>query len=101
MPDVAGNFFDPVKRAAALERLKGKPFQVNVDSIEPEGGPITGNTRVLVRGGPFLDMDSIFPHPKCKFGKLDLVVDATYVLCTQSPTSIESLEPRHRSKVSH
>lgn len=52
MPDVSNNYFDPVKKAAVLERLKGKPFSVTVDSIEPEGGPITGNTRVLVRGGP-------------------------------------------------
>jgi hypothetical protein len=26
-------------------------------------------------------------------------VDATYVLCTTSPTPIEQLEPRHRHKV--
>jgi hypothetical protein len=42
---------------------------VYVDSIEPEGGPITGDTRLLVRGGPFTDMDVIYPSPKCKFGK--------------------------------
>lgn len=72
---------------------------VSVDSIEPEGGPTTGDTRVLVRGGPFKDLEILFPKPKCKFGRHDLVVDATYVLCTNSPTPIEHLEPRHRQKV--
>ena len=65
-----------------MDKYGGRPFSVSVDSIEPEGGPITGNTRVLVRGGPFNDLQVLFPHPKCKFGKYDLVVDATYVLCT-------------------
>ena len=77
----------------------GGRITLTVDSIEPEGGPITGNTRVLVRGGPFKDLEPIYPHPKCKFGKFDMVVDATYVLCTTMPTKIEDMEPRHRNKV--
>jgi hypothetical protein len=72
---------------------------LTVDSIEPEAGPTSGDTRVLVRGGPFKDMKLIYPHPKCKFGKYDMVVDATYVQCTTSPTRIEENEPRHRNKV--
>lgn len=62
---------------------------VSVTSIEPEGGPISGNTRVLVRGGPFKDLSMVYPHPKCKFGKHSLVVEATYVFCTTEPTPIE------------
>lgn len=72
---------------------------MSVDSIEPEGGPTAGNTRVLVRGGPFKDLEVLYPHPKCKFGKFDMVVDATYVLCTTSPTLTEEHEARHRDKV--
>lgn len=64
-------------------------MKVEVASIEPEAGPISGNTRVLVRGGPFKDMNIIYPRPKCKFGKHSLVVDATYVTCTTEPTPIE------------
>ena len=45
-------------------------------------------------------MAALFPRPKCKFGRNDLVVDATYVLCTSSPTAIEELEGRHGNKVS-
>jgi hypothetical protein len=52
-----------------------------VDSIEPAGGLVTGDTRVLVRGGmknhvtgakvPFDHLELAFPHPKCKFGRID------------------------------
>lgn len=73
---------------------------MTIDSIEPEGGPTTGNTRVLVRGGPLMDLEILFPHPKCKFGKYDLVVDATYVKCTTKQTAIEDTEPRHNQRVS-
>jgi len=72
---------------------------VEIDSIEPEGGPTTGNTRVLVRGGPFTDMQLLFPKPKCKFGRFDMIVDATYVACVTSPTPMESHEARHKEKV--
>lgn len=74
-------------------------LKLTVDSIEPEGGPTLGNTRVLVRGGPFLNLATVYAHPKCKFGKYNMVVDATYVSCTTSPTKIEEYEPRHRNKV--
>ena len=99
MPDSANNYFDPEKKKLLLEKYGKKPFAVSVESIEPEGGPISGNTRVLVRGGPFTDLVGLFPHPKCKFGRNDLVVDATYVLCTTSPTPVEQLEGRHKNKV--
>ena len=84
---------------AAIKRLQDQygngKVTVRADSIEPEGGPTTGNTRVLVRGGPFKDMAYVYTKPKCKFGKNDMVVDATYVLCTTSPTAIEEKEARH------
>jgi hypothetical protein len=99
MPDSANNVADPAKREAVLAQWAGKEFTLAVDSIEPEGGPTTGNTRVLVRGGPFTDLQILFPHPVCKFGRYDMVVEATYVLCTTSPTPIDQLEPRHRHKV--
>ena len=47
---------------------------IQIDSIEPEGGPITGETRVLVHGGPFRDMELLYPRPKCKFGANNRVV---------------------------
>ena len=57
------------------------PFLVNAISIYPDGGPIDGNTRVLVRGGPFKDMNILFPKPKCRFGRMDQIVDAEFVTC--------------------
>ena len=41
------------KRQALEEKYRDKPLEVQIDSIDPAGGPITGNTRVTVRGGPF------------------------------------------------
>jgi hypothetical protein len=91
MPDASSNIYDPVLKKEALAKYGGGKLKVSVDSLEPEGGPTTGNTRVLVRGGPFGEgLDSIFPRPRCKFGKHDMIVDATYVLCTTAPTATES-----------
>lgn len=77
-----------------------KTLGLEIDSIEPNGGPITGETRVLVRGGPFEDLDLIYPRPKCKFGSNDRVVSATYVKCHEKPVDIEDLEGRNKEKVS-
>ena len=62
---------DPIKKNEILKQYKNGGFMVNVVSIEPEGGPVNGNTRVLVRGGPFQDMHIFFPKPKCRFGRMD------------------------------
>lgn len=97
---MAAETYDEITKAEIKMRYGGPGFKVSVDSIEPEGGPVTGNTRVLVRGGPFKDLQILYPKPKCKFGRFDMVVDATYVLCTTSPTAIEEREAHHKEKVS-
>jgi hypothetical protein len=74
-------------------------LKTNIASIEPEGGPTGGNTRVLVRGGPFANLELIYPHPVCRFGSKATEVEATYVDCTLAPTNIEGFEPRHKDKV--
>ena len=56
------------KRAEMQLKYKNDETGLAIDSIEPEGGPITGETRVLVHGGPFEDMALLYPRPKCKFG---------------------------------
>ena len=53
MPDEANNQFDATKKKALIDKFGKTTFFVTIDSIETEGGPTTGNTRVLVRGGPF------------------------------------------------
>lgn len=93
---LAAETYDETKKQEIKQKYGGPGFKVSVDSIEPEGGPTSGNTRVLVRGGPFQDLQILYPKPKCKFGKYDMIVDATYVLCTTSPTAIEEHEARHR-----
>ena len=90
------------RRKAELELTYawGKEFPLEIDSIEPTGGPTTGDTRVLVRGGPFEEMDLIYPNPMCKFGANDRVVKATYVKCSKRPISMVELEGRNKMKVS-
>ena len=73
-----------------------KDMGLEIDSIEPTGGPTTGETRVLIRGGPFEDMDLLYPKPKCKFGSNDRVVEATYVKCTQRPSAMEEKEGKNK-----
>jgi len=52
----------------------------------------------MVRGGPFKDMELIYPKPKCKFGKRDMVVSATYVSCTESPLDVLAIEGKHKNR---
>ena len=73
--------------------------EIKLSSIEPEGGPTDGDTRVLVRGGPFHNMLPVYPNPKCRFGSNSRIVDATYVMCTQSPISVKGVEPHFKDKV--
>ena len=77
------------KRTQLSQMYTSDNLGLVIDSIEPEGGPITGETRVLVRGGPFEDMSLLYPRPKCKFGANDRVVDATYVKCHSKPLGME------------
>ena len=75
---------------------EAKSWMLEIDSIEPAGGPTTGETRVLVRGGPFEEMDLLYPNPVCKFGSNDRIVKATYVKCTQRPAAMEDLEGKNK-----
>lgn len=76
------------------------PLNVEIDSIEPNGGPTTGTTRVMVRGGPFKDMWLIHPKPMCRFGKDNMIVTATYVACSEAPTGVTEKEATKKEKVS-
>jgi hypothetical protein len=58
----------------------GKPL-VAIQSIYPAHGPVTGDTRVIVRGGPFGGYKDTYPEPKCRFGSDEMVVAAAYVTC--------------------
>lgn len=70
--------------------------KLSISSIEPEQGPINGDTRVLVRGGPFSKWELKYPRPMCKFG--DVVVDATYVTCSEHKTRYDMKEARHKDR---
>ena len=59
--------------------MKGGKPSVKIDSVSPGHGPTTGDTRVIVRGGPFAMFQNEHPEPKCKFG--EQTVGAAYVAC--------------------
>ena len=61
---------------------------------------MTGATRVLVRGGPFENMSLLYPNPKCKFGRNDRIVDASYVRCTEEPLTVDKSEGNRLNRVS-
>lgn len=91
---------DKRRKSELEQKYSDDNYHLDIDSIEPEAGPVTGETRVLVRGGPFQDMGLIYPHPKCKFGSNDRIVPATYVTCTEKPLSMDEKEGKHADRVS-
>lgn len=73
-------------------------IKIELLGIEPSAGPLSGNTRVLVRGSDFAGKDLKYPTPKCKFGRDDKIVDAAYVKCTPEPKKIWEMEPPTSAK---
>ena len=61
--------------------------------IEPNSGPVSGETRVMARL-KVLDTKKVsqFPYPKCRFGSKETQVDATYVKCTPNPRKMNEPE---------
>lgn len=84
---------DPPTNTKEDEFLKsGKP-RVVIDSISPSAGPTTGDTKVIVRGGPFAPFQQEHPEPKCKFG--DQIVGGTYVNCPPRQPRVYEKEGTH------
>lgn len=77
--------------------LQGSTPKVKIESITPNRGPMRGETRVEVRGGPFSVWESAYPRPKCKFGDAD-AVPATYSTCKEKVTSIRDQESRKKDR---
>lgn len=66
--------------------------KIELLGIEPTAGPLSGNTRVLVRGNDFTGLESKYPNPRCKFGRDDKVVQAAFVKCTPEPLKVWEME---------
>ncbi len=96
--DVDDNYVDEDLKKQLRDQYGGGKLKILLDDIEPNGGPITGDTRILVRGGPFKELIAIYPRPKCRFGKTDRTVAATYVPCTTSPRKHTEVEAHRRQK---
>ena len=54
---------------------------VRIDSIEPAHGPTTGETRVLVRGGPFGKWALKYPSPYVSYSFLAAVLLSVRLVC--------------------
>jgi hypothetical protein len=83
------------------ERIKSGDLKFKIDSITPRAGPTTGNTRVTVRGPQIEDLVDAFPKPMCRYGKVGMEVDATYVACTRTPLTFYQAERGEASKKNH
>lgn len=75
----------------------GKP-RLHIDSISPAHGPTTGDTKVVVRGGPFAQYQQEHPEPKCKFG--DQAVAGAYVPCPPRQPKVYEREGSHHTRTS-
>jgi hypothetical protein len=91
-------FAKPVSRDFDEDLLNEPTPKIRLHAIEPAQGPVTGETRVLVRGGPFTRWEREYPNPKCKFGADAYVVPATYVSCAQNITSVFTREARSKDR---
>ena len=54
----------------------------NIYFIEPDAGPVEGDTRVLVHGSGFDGFNETYTTPRCRFGGINQTVPAEYVMCT-------------------
>lgn len=68
-------------------RYEKGALKVEIDSIQPRGGPTYGDTRVTVRAAGLVLLTDAYPDPKCKFGSNSRVVDAIYIRCTTKPST--------------
>ena len=74
--------------------------RIYISSIVPNTGPLTGNTRVIVRGKNLQPNDE-YPIPLCKFGRKSNIVRGTYVTCTPLPRNPDDPEPTTIEKTDH
>ena len=69
---------------APTTQTSGRP-QITITSLNPAHGPVSGDTQVTVRGGPFEQYRSAYPEPKCRFGTDEMIVSAAYTQCSIEP----------------
>ena len=74
--------------------------RIYITSIVPNTGPLTGNTRVIVRGTNLEPSDE-YISPVCKFGHNKNIVRGTYVTCTPLPRNPDDPEPTTVEKTAH
>ena len=68
--------------------------EISIQGIEPNGGPISGETHVLVRLKNFnQELISTYPHPSCRFGAVQFTVPGTYAKCTPKPRKPGERQP--------
>lgn len=72
---------------------------IEIEGIEPNAGPLTGDTHVMIRLKDFKESFlKDFPEPKCKFGYNRGIVNAEYIRCAPYPRKVGQPEWTHAQK---
>lgn len=80
--------------------LSGEKPAFTIDSIHPAHGPVTGDTKVTVRGEGLDHFKSEFPEPKCRFGSNNAIVKAEYFSCKPDVTKATDRDGSHNERSS-
>ena len=73
--------------------------EIEMTGIEPNSGPVYGETRVTVRFKKFdRNLINEYDRPKCRFGSNLRIVNATYIACAPKPREIGAKEPTKAEK---
>ena len=79
---------------------KGVKPKIKIETITPSHGPVTGETRVVVRGQNFAKFMTAYPEPKCRFGSNSMIVGANYISCTEKPQKVTDREATKKERTS-
>ena len=72
---------------------------IRILGIEPNSGPESGETRVLVRlQNVNIDLEKIYKHPSCRFGSTKYIVRAIFAKCAPHPRKVGEREPTPEEK---
>jgi hypothetical protein len=66
-----------------MERYRRGEYRLDMLSLNPRAGPLSGGTEVTVRMSDLSPFVEAYPAPKCKFGKNNKIRDASYIKCSE------------------
>jgi hypothetical protein len=85
-------------REGAEETKNGGKPRFTLASGAPAHGPVSGDTKVLVRADRFQRYSSAYSEPKCRFGSDSAIVGAAYVGCTPNAQKATDREAKRSER---